>query len=477
MMAALEKLAVFRCNVSSVLGYGHLRRCQALAGSMRRAGWTCEFADNDETFEMLRDAWPQGAGVLIVDGYDLGAGFESACRPWADRIIVLDDLADRRHDADILVDHNFGRSADDYRGLVGNECRVMAGSGFAMIAEAFRKRRETLSPRKAPEGRDFHIVVSLGGSDSDNARTALGTVLDALDIVKFRQTTTFVVSAENQAALVKDRGHNSRLRLSPNEMAQLLANADIAIGAGGISLLERCCLGIPGIVLTIAENQRSGTAAAAAVGACRDMGPAERASAGEIAAAVEELIENTDEWQARADAASRLTDGCGPDRIAAALVANVEPHNSGWVSLRRPGREDAGLLLAWQNDPASRRYSRNPNIPEPEEHAAWFDERLALGSCILNLVYVGDVPAGILRLDRFSVGSDGYEVSILIAPEFQGRGIARSALFQATHIAGSYPIHAWVADDNMASHALFQSAGYQPTGNGWYLSDNSRSAA
>ena len=477
MTSLQKKQAVFCCNASAVLGYGHLRRCQALAESMRRAGWTCEFADCDQTPGMLRDAWPQGTEVLVVDGYNLGAKFESACRPWAERVIVLDDLANRRHDADILVDHNFGRKSDDYSDLVGTKCQVMTGSGFALLAEAFRHRRETCTPRKAPKRRDFHVVVSLGGGNSASAETALGAVLDAIDVVKGKLKTTFVVSAENQVATVKHRGHHSRLGLSRIEMAQLLASADIAIGAGGVSLLERCCLGIPGIVITIAENQRPGTAAAAATGACRDMGPVEKVSACEIAAEVEELVENTDEWQARSYAASQLTDGCGPDRIVAALSANSAPRADPWVSLRRPEREHAGLILDLQTNPGARQYSRNTNIPAPDEHTAWFNDRMALGGCILNLIYNGDAPVGILRLDHLTDGRSGYEVSILIAQRYRGQGIARSALSQAAHIASEKPLYAWVADDNVASHALFQSANYRPTGNGWYIACSARSTA
>lgn len=477
MTTETDNLVVLRCNASPAVGLGHQRRCEALAGALRRAGWICAFANSGETPEILRDKWPGGAAVLVVDGYDLDAEFESACRPWAERIVAIDDLADRPHDADILVDHNIGRVADDYRALVGDDCRVLAGAGFSLIAAEYRRLREKGVPRTIPGDREIQIAVSLGGGNSDVTERALAIIYDAIDMLKSTRKTTVVVSTDAQAKSAMARGHTPRTGLSADEMAQLFARADIAVGAGGVSLLERCCLGVPGLVMTVAANQRPGTEAANAVGACRDMGPAERVSPGAIAKAIDDLVENAAEWRDFSDAASRLTDGCGADRVAAALSTNNAATADQWVSLRRAAFSDADILLTWQKQPGARRYARNPDIPEPDEHAAWLEGRLALGGCILNIVQVDETPAGMLRLDRLSGDRRGYEVSILTVPEFQGRGVARAALDQAAIIAGDEPIWAWVAEENTASLALFRSAGYRPSGDGWYVSESARFAA
>ena len=135
-------LAVFRCDGSAAIGGGHVRRCLTLAEALGEAGWARAFAVREETLavipglteavdqvavldgpiedeparvaEAFGDAWD----LLVVDHYRRDARFETACRPWTARIFVIDDLADRRHDADLVLDQTFGRKPTDYAAMV-----------------------------------------------------------------------------------------------------------------------------------------------------------------------------------------------------------------------------------------------------------------------------------------------------------------------------------------------------------------------
>lgn len=151
-------LAVFRADASSVLGGGHVMRCLTLAGALSDAGWTCAFAarpgaadavpalarsgydvvtlDGAEADEpgVLARRWPEGPDWLVVDHYGLGADFETSCRPWARNIMVLDDLADRTHDCEVLLDQNLGRENGAYSALVPEGCGVLLGPASRFCA-------------------------------------------------------------------------------------------------------------------------------------------------------------------------------------------------------------------------------------------------------------------------------------------------------------------------------------------------------
>ncbi len=475
-MTDAETLAVFRCDASPSVGYGHLRRCEALAAPLRRAGWTCEFATDGETPEALRAAWPGGTAILVADSYALDAAFEAACRPWAANVVAIDDAPSRTHDADVLIDQNAGRSAADYYGRVPDGCRILAGPGFALLAEDYPLLREITVPREKA-GRPPRLLVSLGGGDGDATRTALETVLDGIDACSGAGLATVVVPSEALAKEAARRGHDVRRRLTPGEMARLAAESDVAIGAGGVSLLERCCLGLPAIVVTLADNQRPGTEAAAALGACRDLGSAEDVTPADVADALKELLEDADLRHAVSAAAARTTDGAGAARAAAAIAVSGGDETGGALSLRRAAPSDCDLLLGWQRHPDVRRFARNPAVPDADEHASWFADRLGRGGCYLNVVTVDEEPAGMLRLDRLDAERRGYEVSILTAPGYRGRGVARAALGQARHLARGETLWAWVAEENAASHALFRSAGFRPETGGWYAAGGPREAA
>ena len=461
-------LAVFRCAAPECAGWGHIRRCQALADALTLAGWRCQFAIGGETPDALQDQWNDGTDLLVTDDYGVGADFESACRPWANRILAVDDLADRTHDADWLVDHNAGRDATDYSGLVPESCTVFCGPGYALLSREFHRRRETGVPRKTRNRGPYLIFINFGGGIDNDASGFLQNVLDALEALEQKLHVTVVVGSKDLAAALSAPSRDVRANIGAEDMASLVAASDIVIGAGGVSLLERCCVGTPSIVLTVAENQQRGTAVMAESGACIDLGRAEDACPETIGSALSALLEAPADRKIMSATAAGLTDGLGSLRIAAALTTQKNEHH---IYLRRATRDYELRLLDWQRDPETRKFARNPQVPDPYLHKSWFHNRLARGDCIFNIVMSRGDAVGLLRLDRISGEREGYEVSISTAPGLKGRGIGKAALLQARGLAAPEKIWAWVHEDNAASHALFQSAGYSAAANGWYARD------
>jgi len=207
---------------------------------------------------------------LVVDHYEIDRRWERAMRPACRRLMVIDDLVDRPHDCDILLDQTFGRQPDEYDALTPDECRVLAGTRYALLRPEFAAGRPSaLARRAAGEGID-HVLVSMGGFDPEN-RTH--DVLETLADTPYarRLTVTVVVGADSAVSPNPLRGRFRKLdiRQQVANMAELMAAADLAIGAGGTTSWERCCMGLPSLVCVLADNQRDIARQLAAAGAIR----------------------------------------------------------------------------------------------------------------------------------------------------------------------------------------------------------------
>lgn len=293
----------FRTDASLHIGTGHVMRCLTLADALRERGAHSTFicrphvghlldliqqrghtakalASVDETFtapadpchaQWLGTDWASDAQQtqqalgdqvvdwLVVDHYALDAQWERRLARHYRKLMVIDDLADRYHACDLLLDQTFGRDAADYRPLVPADCRLLCGSNYALLRPEFAALRPySLQRRARPALRE--LLITMGGVDMHNAT---GQVLQALRTCHLpadcRITVVLGATApwlDEVKRLAQDMPLPTRVRVGISDMAQLMADSDLAIGAAGATSWERCCLGLPSIVLNAAENQR-----------------------------------------------------------------------------------------------------------------------------------------------------------------------------------------------------------------------------
>ncbi len=472
---------IFRADASAASGAGHVMRCLALAEAFGAAGWECLLATGPQTAAALPDtarllpqlpvksnassaeqaaALARDCDLLVVDGYGLDHDFESACRGWAKRIWVLDDLADRRHDCDLLIDGNPWRRAADYRDHVSAETALRLGPDTAPLRPAWAQARR----RQQEPGHT--LLVSMGATDPANMTARALTMIAAA-----------ALAAPVRVVLPRQAPHHAAARRQVAEcsgdialldhdvdMVAETATARLCLGAGGGSMWERCCLGIPTLLMQAADNQSLNADALVAAGAGE-------VADGQLAA----LWHDDARLAAMSAAAARLCDGLGAWRLAAEATQAAMAADGAPVRLRRATEADRDRVLDWQREPGARQHARVAEVPSAQEHAAWFaaklDDRLAVFSIILH----GEAPAGFVRLDRHGK-DDGYEVSILVAQAKQRLGLARIALDLAQVLAGGEAVWAEVLPGNEASRALFLGAGYRPAAPaGWYLRDSLKS--
>lgn len=485
-------LVVFRCDAGDVHGTGHVRRCLALGAVFRDAGWSCTFATAKETMDVVpelrtgqtelvlidgstgqRDqaaqvaaAFPNGVDLLVTDHYGLDATFESACRPFSRVLLALDDLADRRRDADLLVDSALTRVATDYQNLISASCRVLTGPVFAPLGPDYAPRRRQSLERRV-DGDVRSILISLGGTDPG---PVLGHVLDGLVKADFDGTVTVVlgptVARQETQRQQSDVPFRLDTAIAVTNMAERLTNTDLAIGAAGSSAWERCALGVPTLMIVTADNQQLVASGLASSGAVELLGWHDDVSVDLVSEAVRNLVAQPTQLHAMSRAASALCDGRGAERIW--LSCQQKPTSTGQVSLRLATADDTQTLFDWQVAPQTRRYAHASTPPTRDEHEAWMTEHLADPDCLLCLIGCDGHDVGSIRLDRMNDGRDRL-VSIYLAPDAYGRGFAASALRLVQDLAPGWRLLAEVVAENEASHRLFQRVGFRRDPKGTYV--------
>lgn len=307
---------VFRVDASIDIGTGHVMRCLTLAEALALRGAACHFicrthsghllehirAKGFITHELPNDALHLRANTmgnrsvksaqghfhwlgstqerdaeqcipilsqirpdwLVVDHYALDEHWESALKEHCPRVFVIDDLADRAHQCDLLLDQNLGRRSDDYDHLVPRNCTVLTGPQYALLRPEFRNWRPlSLRRRASPELR--HLLITMGGIDQNNATSTVLAALHGADVpadcrvsVVMGANAPWLESVQQQARKLPWRVD---ILVDVHDMARLMSESDLAIGGAGSTALERCCLALPTILVVLAENQRRGARA------------------------------------------------------------------------------------------------------------------------------------------------------------------------------------------------------------------------
>jgi UDP-2,4-diacetamido-2,4,6-trideoxy-beta-L-altropyranose hydrolase len=272
----------------------------------------------------MQARWPAGAALLVVDHYRRDATFETPLRPWAGRILAIDDLAYRPHDCDLLLDATLGRKPERYGGgAVPEGCRLLLGPVYALLKPDFAAARTaSIGRRRTPVLR--RVLVSFGSTDPVDAT---GACLEALALSGLAFDIDVVLgSAAPRLARVRQRVAKmprARLHVETDNMAALMAAADIALGAAGGTSWERCCLGLPAFVAILAENQIGNAAALALCGAARVAGRWQP-SLGQVM--VRELgLMTAERLGPMAAAAAAVCDGSGIFRVADTIEQLLPP--------------------------------------------------------------------------------------------------------------------------------------------------------
>lgn len=502
---------VFRFDADETIGTGHAMRCATVSRRFEELGWPCYWAVTQRTATFLgrriqpgqliilpdvasqdqRAEAELGAiaaqvadiSLLVIDHYALPGDFAARARALARQIMVFDDFADRPVEADIVVNATPGVSRSSYSGLAAQSAKLLVGGMAAAIRQQFAARRGvTLARRQASASGINRVLISFGGVDPlDGTSLAIDAVRAALptgmvDVVLGANAPHFN-RIQSMIAGLPQFGARFRLLQDVAEMADLMAQGDLCIGAAGTTSWERCCLGLPSLLVGIAENQRANAEVLVTLGAARGCGFLTTESR---EAVLERLIDglralSTDDAALRdmSKAAGALCDGRGVERIVANCLPPVPLGDGASLSVRTAEVEDEAVLLAWRQEPESRRFGFDQQLPPRDEHRCWFDGKL---HSIGNFLLIGEVegkPVSYLQADRRgdNRGSPIYLVSLVVAPGRSGRDSASAMLKAARNLIPGGTLLTQAGEGNTASHDMLRTLGYKlrPDGYWWSL--------
>jgi len=479
---------VFRVDASEELGFGHLSRCINLAEVLRSRGSEVSFVCRDDeakSFEALEDRLLatvllpmlevdevisqqedaqqtiqalQGERPewLIVDTYMLDKVWERLMRPHVAKIAVIEDLSSREHDCDLLIDQNYSeRSATSFEKFVPKTCELLLGPRFALIGDQFRKLRE-LKSKPAPELK--HIFVFCGGSDPQNlTQKAIDEISCselsniAVDVVVGAQNKTF----DREAALKLNA--NIEIHEASGEFARIMSIADLAIGAGGTTSWERMCLGVPSIVVSIADNQNSACEKLGRDGLINYLGMQSSLKSGELRDAVVKAQTNYASLFDQVERGQILVDARGCERVAEVICPSDESELT--VRLAKP--DDCVEFFNWANDTVVREQSLSTLTIQWRDHKKWFSKKISSNTCEIYVMEASGLPVGQVRFERSAaVAEINYSLDTVVRNRHWASVMLEMAMKRYLE-RGAVSLKAIAEFENHKSRSIFFKLGFR----------------
>jgi len=491
----------FRTDSSLQIGSGHIMRCLTLADELRQRGaevtFVCreypgtmiglietkgypvvrlaqaeaEYAvapddlthaawlgvpwqqDASDTITAVRDARPQW---LIIDHYAIDHRWEELLRPHVGKIMVIDDLADRAHDCELLLDQNLYPEMElRYDNLVPAGCQKLLGPRYALLRPEFAAARKTLRQRS---GEIKRVLIFFGGVDPTNETTK---AVEAVAAINFRQFEVDVVvgggnphQTQIQNFCTAQDGFHYHCQV--NNMAELMAAADLAIGAGGTATWERCALGLPSLVVVLAENQVDLAATASRYGLFFSLGGAATVTIETIQEALRVFTRAPENLLAYTKQGMEFVDARGVQRLAGLLAPPQ-------IVVRRAGLADCDAMLVWRNAEETRRYIFDSEPIALECHRTWFRKALENPDRVLLIGEIKGKPVGVLRYD---LSGEEALISVYLVPGGQGQGVGTQLIRSGSvwlqeHQPRIKVVTAEILSTNVASLRAFAQAGYR----------------
>jgi len=473
------------------MGTGHAMRCLALAQAWRDGGGrvvaamaestpsiqakfvgeqcavvslSCSPGTQDDASLTLRLAQQHRAAWIVVDGYQFGAAYQRALKAAGFKVLFVDDYGHAEHySADIVMNQNVGSGEDLYANREAHT-RLLIGARYCLLRREFSSWRDW---RREIPLRGRRVLVTMGGSDPENLTAR---VIQALTLAKVEELeATVVVGGSNpHFEMLEDSAVRSGKKIAVQRdirnMAEEMAAADLAVSAAGSTCWELCLMGLPALLVDVADNQTALARELDRRGCAVHVGDG-TTSVEEIAEQLNRLCRAQELRQSLSQHSRGLVDGDGANRVVAALQG-ADLAGSEGLHLRRARADDGRLLWEWANDPETRAASFSPDPISWETHVAWLAEKLGgSGSLIFIAEDETAVPCGQIRFDARPDGD--WEVSVVLAKSLRGRGLGSRLIrfgMQAFLTEHSAPVHAFVKPTNAASARAFENAGFSCIG-------------
>ena len=479
----MNKLVIIRVDTDARIGTGHVMRCIALAQAWQDQGGDVTFLsccdsgplhqriieegfnfvsiekphpdpnDLKKTLSILSNS--TNTTWIVVDGYHFTPDYQKAIRENGYRLLVIDDMAHLDHyHADILLNQNIHASSLHYS--CDKDTVQFLGKEYAMLRREFLKYRNW---KRQISEKAKKILATLGGTDSNNVTLKVIRALNMLSNPDIEVKIVVGPSNPHKELLKNAMLHAPCSMLCveiTRSMPELMAWADVAISAGGSTCWEMAFMGLPSLIITLADNQDGIAEGLGKAGAGIDLGWHENISIKQCSQALKEILQNKNKRSSFSEQGQKLVNGKGCQKVIKAMLA-------GQIKLRRTQGTDCELLWKWANDLEVRKSAFNSENIAWEDHQAWFSDKQNDPDCIQYIALNNyDVPIGQIRFDiKDSVAEIDYSVD----KDFRGMGLGKILLkegvkFFCAEENNPITIRGCVKKGNESSNRIFQGAGF-----------------
>jgi len=486
---------LIRADANTQMGHGHIMRCLALSQAFNSLGGTTVFlsccessslrkriesngidfipldqphphpSDLDTTLWWLEELSSKHSqrAYVVIDGYHFDPFYQHEIYTSNNRILVIDDMAHLPHYyTNILLNQNI--SAETLHYQCDDDAVQLLGTRYVLLRPEFAAWRSW--QRDIPPVAQ-KILVTLGGSDPNNVTHKIIQTLQRLDVDEFEIIVVLGASnphIEKLQDVVTQTRTPIRLLKDAHNMPDLMAWADLSISAGGTTCSESAFMGLPNIVLILAENQRRIAERLDHSYVAVNLGWHSDISELDFLDTLKEIIYNPTRRKVMAEEGQKLVDGYGVKRVLSTMTELVDhelPREQ--VKLRCADHQDATLLWEWANDPDVRANSFQSKPIPFDEHLNWFEGRLASEDTRIWILELNRAPAAQIRYEQ--TGNDTAEINFSAVSEYRGKGLGTKALiltvYKACRELGVKYLKGTVFDSNIASIRAFAKAGFE----------------
>ena len=480
---------VVRADSTTQIGIGHIMRCIALAQAWQDNGGDVTFLSYcesvglrkriiDEGFDFvpIEKPYPDPNDLkrtllilsnstnptnltptpwLVIDGYHFTSDYQRQVKEAGHRLLVIDDMAHFDHYyADVVLNQNINAETLQYS--CEPYTRLLLGTRYVLLRREFLgwkgwKREIPPVARK--------VLVTIGGGDPNNVTLKVINALKKLDISDLDVRIVVGPSNPHKEILKNAVLHapcSMRILQNVENMPELMAWADIAVSAGGSTCWEMAFMGLPSLIITVADNQVGIAEALGKAGAGLDLGWHENISIKQCTQALKEILRDKNKRLCFSEQEQKLVNAKGGQKIIKAMLA-------GEINLRRAQEHDCELLWKWANDPEARAASFSSLSISWEDHTHWFNSKLNSANCMIYVATINNgTPLGQIRYD---VKQENAVISISIDSKFRSKGygavLIRETSQRLFNESNVRRVHAYVKQDNNASASVFTKAGFK----------------